>query len=74
MDELEYINNRLRDYMNQIADHISTGSCENMEDYRFCCGQIQGFALIEREIIELREKVEKLNSWPDIIQLYAEMR
>jgi hypothetical protein len=59
MDELTYINNRIRDYMNQLADHMAGGGCHSFDEYQNCCGQVQAFALIEREIIDLREKLEK---------------
>jgi len=58
MDEVTYINNRIRDYMNQLADHMAGGGCKNHDEYQHCCGQVQAFALIEREILDLREKLE----------------
>lgn len=59
MDELQYISNRLREHMNTTADHMSTGGCEDFNQYNYCAGMIKAFALIEREIIDLREKLEK---------------
>jgi hypothetical protein len=43
--------------MNQIADHMSSGGCDDHGQYQHCCGMIKGFAVIEREIIDLEERM-----------------
>lgn len=57
MTELEYMKNRIREHMNQIADHMSSGGCDDHGQYQHCCGMIKGFAVIEREIIDLEERM-----------------
>tara|TARA_E500000318_G_scaffold3505_1_gene3940 strand:+ start:4961 stop:5146 length:186 start_codon:yes stop_codon:yes gene_type:complete len=59
MTEMEYIRNRIREHMNSTADHLSTGGCDDHEQYQYCCGMIKAFATIEREIIDLEERINK---------------
>lgn len=59
MSELEYIRSKLRDYMNQVADHMAGGGCSNYEDYRYSVGMVNAFAMLERDIIDLEEKVKE---------------
>lgn len=44
--------------MNDVSDHISTGSCKNYDEYSKCCGIIEGLAMAEREILDLNQKIE----------------
>ncbi len=59
MSELDYIQEKLRGYMNDTADHMAGGGCENYESYNYMCGMIKAFATIEREIIDLKERIEQ---------------
>ena len=52
----EFMKNRLRDIMNQHADHISTGACKDYSDYQKMAGIIEGLALAERECLDWVEK------------------
>ena len=64
MNELKVlmiIRQKLRERMNQLADDVATGSCENYESYKSLCGQIQGLAYAEREILDLAEQMERNN-------------
>ena len=49
-------NKRLRNIMNQHADHISTGACKDYSDYQKMAGIIEGLALAERELLDWVEK------------------
>ena len=50
--------------MNELADAMSVGSCANIEQYRQMVGKIEGLAWLEREIIDLEEKINDPNaSW-----------
>jgi hypothetical protein len=44
--------------MNEYADHISGGACKDYSDYTKLCGVIEGLALAEREILDLKERFE----------------
>ena len=55
----ELLQEKLREIMNDVADSISTGSCENIEDYRHQTGIIHGLALAERELLDLDDKLYK---------------
>ena len=59
MSELDYLHNKIRVFMNDTADHMAGGGCENHEMYQYMCGMIKAFATVEREIIDLQEKVEQ---------------
>jgi|TARA_R100001143_G_C3341451_1_gene124500 hypothetical protein len=52
----EFMKKRLRNVMNQHADHISTGACKDYSDYQKMAGIIEGLALAERELLDWVEK------------------
>ena len=52
----EFMKKRLRNIMNQHADHISTGACKDYSDYQKMAGIIEGLALAERELLDWVEK------------------
>jgi len=52
----EFMKKRLRDIMNQHADHVSTGACKDYSDYQKMAGIIEGLALAERELLDWVEK------------------
>ena len=51
------IKKKLRDQMNELADHLAVGSAKDMEEYRKVCGIIEGLAWAEREIIDIEDKL-----------------
>lgn len=59
MSELEYMRNKIREHMNTTADHMASGGCEDFNQYNYCAGMVKAFALIEREILDLEEKVKE---------------
>jgi hypothetical protein len=56
--ELETIRNFIRGYLNDIADHMAGGGCENHEEYVRLVGKVEALALIERDILDLQSKLE----------------
>jgi|TARA_R110002020_G_scaffold130062_3_gene291118 hypothetical protein len=48
----EFLLKRLREVMNDHADHISTGSCKDYAEYQKMVGVIEGLALAEREVLD----------------------
>lgn len=56
---MEVIRDKIRGYMNDIADHMAGGGCQNHEEYVRLVGKVEALALIEREIIDLEQRYEK---------------
>lgn len=56
----EVLVDKIREYMNEGADHLSTGGAKNHEDYQRLVGRIEGLALVEREILDLSDKIHKM--------------
>jgi len=52
-----YIRKKLREEMNAVADHMASGGCANIDEYRYCCGKIEGLAVAEREILDIEKKL-----------------
>jgi hypothetical protein len=47
--------------MNNYADDLAGGACQDFGQYQKLCGMIQGLATAERYLLDLVEKVEKAN-------------
>jgi hypothetical protein len=60
-DFARVLREQIRTDMNNYADDVATGVCQDFAQYQKLCGMIQGLALAERYIIDLAEKVEKAN-------------
>lgn len=58
MDQLDRLRRRLRDVMNDYADTIAGGSAKDFPEYKHLCGVIEGLALAERELLDIRKKAE----------------
>jgi hypothetical protein len=48
-----------RNHMNEIADHMSCGGCQDMNEYSRCVGIIEGLAYAERALLDLNERMER---------------
>ena len=59
-DVLSLIRKKIRDQMNELADHLAIGSAKDMEEYRKVCGIIEGLAWTEREVIDIEDKLKEL--------------
>jgi|TARA_R100000963_G_C4605177_1_gene77501 hypothetical protein len=59
MDELDFLRKKYRELLNEMSDHISTGSCKDFSEYTRCCGVIEGLAMAERELLDLKKKIEQ---------------
>ena len=51
MDEIDFVKTRIREKLNQIADHMANGGCADYEQYQNLVGGIKGLGFVE-EIIE----------------------
>jgi|TARA_R110000751_G_scaffold55990_2_gene119862 hypothetical protein len=58
-DILTRLQKKLREVMNDTADHISADGCKTLEEYKKCCGIIEGLALAERELLDMVEADEE---------------
>jgi len=59
-DVFSLLRKKLRNQMNEIADHLALGSAKDMEEYRKMCGIIEGLAWTEREIIDIEDRLKEL--------------
>ena len=51
------IKKRIRDYMNEAADHLASGGAQNFEEYQRMVGRVDALDLLERDIIEIEERM-----------------
>jgi hypothetical protein len=52
---------QIRTDLNNYADDLALGVCQDFAQYQKLCGIIQGLGLAERYIIDLAERAEKAN-------------
>ena len=57
-NSFEYLRDKLRSQMNDMSDHMTGGACKDYSEYAKCCGIIEGLALAERELLDLKSKIE----------------
>lgn len=56
-DALMFLQKRLRERMNDLADHMAGGGCKNFPDYTHCVGKVAAYAEAERELIDLQQRL-----------------
>tara|TARA_R110000787_G_scaffold73428_3_gene163515 strand:+ start:1127 stop:1315 length:189 start_codon:yes stop_codon:yes gene_type:complete len=56
-DVFSLLKKKIRNQMNDLADHLAVGSAKDMEEYRKITGIIEGLAWTEREVIDLEDKL-----------------
>ena len=56
MEGLDRLRRRLRDLMNDYADTVAGGSAQDFSEYKKLCGVIEGLALAERELLDIRDR------------------
>jgi hypothetical protein len=47
---------KIRGYMNDIADHMAGGGCADHEEYIRLVGKVEALALLERDLIDYEER------------------
>lgn len=60
-DFARVLREKIRTDMNNYADDLAGGACRTFDEYQKLCGVIQGLSLAERHVMDLLEKVEKLD-------------
>jgi hypothetical protein len=53
----------IRSRISDVADSVASNSCEDIAEYKFLCGQIQGLKFAEREIIDLANSMKEANDY-----------
>jgi hypothetical protein len=56
---VEVLRQKIREDLNNYADDIAGGACQNFEQYQKLCGVIQGLAIAESYLLDLAKKVEE---------------
>lgn len=56
---LGYLRTKIREIMNEHADHIAGGAASDWPDYKYHAGIIEGLAKAERELLDLVEKLSE---------------
>lgn len=54
---LDYVKKKIREYMNEIADHLTIGGAKNFDEYQKSVGKVEALAIVEREILDLESKI-----------------
>ena len=52
---IDALRKKIREHMNEHADHLPGGGGKNFEEYRHLTGVIAGLAIVERDILDLQE-------------------
>jgi hypothetical protein len=60
-DFARVLREKIRADLNNYADDLAAGVCQDFAQYQKLCGMIQGLAQAERYLLDLVEKVEKAN-------------
>ena len=58
-DFASVLREKIRIEMNNYADDVATGACQDFAAYPKLCGVIQGLALAERLLLDLVEAIRK---------------
>jgi len=45
--------------MNDIADHMAGGGCQNHEEYLRLVGKVEALALVARDILDMEQRLEE---------------
>lgn len=56
---MEVIRDKIRAYLNDIADHMAGGGCQNHEEYVRLVGKVEALALVERDILDMEKRLEE---------------
>jgi hypothetical protein len=60
-DFARVLRDKIRTDMNNYADDLAGGVCRSFDEYQKLCGIIQGLATAERHLLDLVEKLEKVD-------------
>jgi hypothetical protein len=66
---IRILRENIRKDMNNYADDVATGACQDFHSYKELCGVIRGLALAERHILDLIKTANKANGDLDDVDL-----
>lgn len=58
-ETLEHLRSKIREMMNDTADHMIAGGCDDYAQYRNCVGHIGGLAKAERELLDIDDMLHR---------------
>lgn len=58
---IRVLREKIRTDMNNYADDVATGACQDFPAYKELCGVIRGLALAERHILDIVKAANKAN-------------
>ena len=58
---IRIVREKIREDMNNYADDVATGACQDFAAYKELCGVIRGLALAERHILDIVKAANKAN-------------
>jgi len=58
-DALRALQLKIREHMNDCADTLAGGGVVDFSEYKHLTGVIKGLALVERDLLDLNEKIEQ---------------
>ena len=59
MNELEAVRQKIREYMNHIADHLAGGGGDDYESYLRLVVKVEALALVERVVLDLEKLLQE---------------
>jgi hypothetical protein len=66
---IRILREKIREDMNNYADDVATGLCQDHAAYKELCGVIRGLALAERHVLDIIQAANKANGDADDIDL-----
>ena len=58
---IRVLREKIRTDMNNYADDVATGACQDFPAYKELCGVIRGLAVAERHILDIVHAARKAN-------------
>ena len=58
MDDFGLVRHRIRERLNDLADAMAAGACEDFSEYRYFSGHIRGLAEAESILLEVESQLE----------------
>lgn len=63
---IRVLREKIRTDMNNYADDVATGACQDFPAYKELCGVIRGMAIAERHILDILQAARKASGDTDV--------
>lgn len=63
---IRVLREKIRTDMNNYADDVATGACQDFPAYKELCGVIRGLAVAERHILDILQAARKASGDMDV--------